>query len=107
MVSISTIHLQETTETGCPENADPANDESGGEKSGDKSVDAKEGAAGGNEKEGEDKAPIESDGASKSGWLHAASKSLSLSLHLQTLRAHGRRVAEKVSGLVLHQLVLL
>ena len=92
MVSISTIHLQEATETGCPENADPANDESGGEKSGDKSVDAK----GGNEKEGEDKAPIESDGASKSGWLHAASKSLSL---LQTLRAHGRKVAEKVSGL--------
>ena len=73
--------MQKTTKTEeCPKNNVAADNESGREKSGDNDIDPKEG----DKKVGEvNEAPPESDGASKSGWLlHAASKSLSLSLSL-------------------------
>ena len=60
--------MQKTTKTEeCPKNNV---DEREREKSGDSNIDQKE----------EDEAPPESDGAANSGWLHAASKSLSLHL---------------------------
>ena len=69
--------MQKTTKTEeCPKNNV---DEREREKSGDSNIDQKEGEVG-----GEDEAPPESDGAANSGWLYAASKSLSLHL-MQTL----------------------
>ena len=70
--------MQKTTKTEeCPKNNV---DEREREKSGDSNIDQKEGEVGDTKVGGEDEAPPESDGAANSGWLYAASKSLSLHL---------------------------
>ena len=54
----------------------------------------------GDRKVGEDEAPSESVGASKSGWLHAASKSLCADRHCKRALADIPRGigAEKIGG---------
>ena len=75
--------MQKTTETECPKQTVATDAENGREKSGD--INPKVGGDG-DKKVGDDEAPPESVGASKSGWLHAASKSLCADRHCKLCR---------------------